>query len=227
MKLPWQKQPEGNEVVVLKGERKKETLTQTAERIIQRRMKKDPDGYGLEAAERIKGIRHEAPKTLSDFMAELRSYKAALREVGLDTEAGNKNVLGQIMEAVAALPKLIQEARQVQSQMQAQGYQVPQSIQQPQLSKPQEKAKSSLEAPLPALVDMLSVTPEEAVEFLKKEPGWLGIFRGKTPGEIIEMIRPFTSHPEHREHVQALISRLESEEGQKWLEQVVKLVKSA
>jgi len=227
MRVPWRKQPEGNEVVVLKGERKKETLIQTAEKILQRKMKRDPDGYGLEAAERIRGIRHEAPKTLSDFMTELRQYKAALREVGLDTEAGNKNVLSQIMEAVAALPKLIQEARQVQSQMQAQGYQLPQSIHQAQLTKPPDKSKASLEAPLPTLVDLMALSPQQAFERLQSEPGWLEILRGRSPEQIVAMIKPFTDHPEHGQHVRLLVEYLESEQGRKWLQCIIALVQNA
>lgn len=41
----WKREPDYDDIEFVKPKRPRETLSQTAEKIIQRRMKADPDGY--------------------------------------------------------------------------------------------------------------------------------------------------------------------------------------
>jgi hypothetical protein len=232
MKLPWQKQ-EPEFFVEERPKKPRETLTQTADKLIQRKMKRDPDGYGLQAAEKIKGINRPEPKTVREFLAELREYRAAMNEAGLEGGAENKGLLQQFLEVLPSLPALLAEARQFQQGM-PQNYQQPppeveekqrEQLQQPKL---QQKPKSEpLAAPLPTLVELMSLTPQEAFEALKSEPGWLGILKDKNPDELVAMIQPLTNHREQGQHVQVLIEYLESENGKNWLEELTNLIKNA
>lgn len=115
MKFPWNK----TEQIYLeeKPKRGRDTLTQTAEKIIQRKMKRDPDGYGLEAAERIKNISREEPKTVADFLRELKEYRAAMKEAGLDGGADKgQGLFAQLLEVLPAIPQILEQLRQAQPQ---------------------------------------------------------------------------------------------------------------
>lgn len=227
MRLPWKKQESEEGVYFVRSKKPKETLAQTADKLIQRRMKKDPDGYGIAAAERIKGIHHEAPKTVKDFLRELKEYREIMSEAGLTEGGGGKSLLREIIEVLPALPQLLQEARQLQQSVPHQQSPVRQIAHQmqPKLQQPEPEPDRE-EVPLMPLISVISLTPEEAFGKLQSEPGWLAVLKSNTPDGIVEMVRPFTNHPEHGGQVQLLIDHLQSEEGKEWLQNIIELVKN-
>jgi len=230
MRLAFWRKDKPDEMYLEPRKRPRETLTQTAERIIQRKMKRDPDGYGLEAAEKLKGMRRDSTNPFEAY----KEIKGMLTELKEETGTGEgKGMLFQILQALPVIPDLLRELRQMQSQ----GIQVgtgqpsPQLIpeqprQQLQQPKPKrEKPKPEAKAPLSSLADVLQLTPSEAYEILKAQPGWIELLKNKSPEEIIEIARQFSSHPQYGGAVLGLIQHLESEEGRQWLSDLIDLVR--
>jgi len=214
MRLPWQRQPEENEVVVLKGEKKRETLTQTAEKILQRQMKKDPSGYGLAIAEKLKGVSKQEPKTVADFLKELREYRAAMREAGLEGGEG-KGLLAQILEALPSLPGLLAEVRQFQAQ--GQDYRTPQQqIGQPKFqqiaqAQIQPEAQPNIsELKLEKLMVLLELTPEQAWNSLKEanEQDWINFLQTTTYEQLAATLDGVAkANPEYADHIKNFLAQ--------------------
>ena len=101
MKFPWDKELPYYEEE--KPKRARETLAQTAEKIIQKKMKSDPE-YGIEAAEKIKNMRHE-DKSLMAQLKELKTLKEALGDFG---EGKDKSIIVTILESISVIPALLQ-----------------------------------------------------------------------------------------------------------------------
>ena len=66
MRWPWSKEEEPVclEEAPLKS-RKKETLSSVSEKLLVRKMKRDPDGFGIEVAMKKMGVSEKQSKSLS------------------------------------------------------------------------------------------------------------------------------------------------------------------
>ena len=193
MRFPWQKREEDQEFYEEEKPKKpRETLTQTADKIIQRKMKQDPDGYGIIASERIKRISHPEPKTIKDWLKELREYKELMTEMGGEGGGGGtfiQNALAILKElpgALAALKQMTPEqmqqiTQQGQVQGQAQQIRLQQAQQQVQIQPPK-----TLELKLDALMPLIELSPEECWQELQNrgEMGWIGYLSATSLEEI-------------------------------------------
>lgn len=190
-RLPWQRQE-----FYLEGEgrplRKKETLKQTAEKIIQRKMKRDADGYGLRAAEKLTGIEKEEGKSLAEQIKTLKEVKNFLKDLG---GGEGKSTFGEIISILPeVMPSVIQLVLGLRGQALPPGQPgqptleegeyvppVPQ-IEQPKPIKPIKPIKPPKppkvikpppvkppQAQLSELLPYLEDTPENAVEALKEQ----------------------------------------------------------
>ena len=111
MRFPWQRREEEFYPEELKP-RKKETLKDTATKIMQRQMKKD-EAYGLKASERILGVADKnESKSLSAQLRELKEVQSALKSVvGAESKSSWVEVIGtsrsgrtELLRAIAEHP---------------------------------------------------------------------------------------------------------------------------
>ena len=228
MKFPWQRNTDEEVYLDEKPKKPKETLSQVAEKILMKKMKADPD-YGLQAAERIKRISHAEPKTIKDFMQELKEYRDIMSEAGMGGEG--KSIIRQILEALPTLPAMFQEANKMRAEMQGQGmtqiFRQPapqiQETQQPQITEVAEEPKQprKLDLKLEGIMDLLVLTPQEAFEELqnRNEVGWinyLGITSFETLVEILE--KTAEEKPEFAENIKEFLIK-----QRHWLEELVEI----
>lgn len=215
-----------------RGKKPKETLTQTAEKLLIRRMKKDPDGYGLQAAERIKNISRAEPKTLGDFLKELREYKSAMREAGLEAEK-TQSIFSEIIQGlIKQAPEIIQVFRQ-NANIQANSEPAlkeasPQELEQPKQLK---SKKPKVVVKMEKIISLMSLSPEEAAAELKQlaidgdQQGqlWLGLLSNLNYEGIVGLLLPMQEKPEYSEYVHRLLSP----DRKEWIEKVLDCAKSA
>jgi len=233
----WKRQ-EPEEYVLEPRKRGRETLAQTAEKIIQRKMKKDPDGYGLEAAEKLKGMRHPEPKTVSDFLRELKEYRQAMREAGLESE-GKENMLSLIVKTAGDIIGPVIQQKMLEAQGTTQVVtEMPPSIEekpkQPSLPQPEPKRQPKQEQPgasLSELVGYLDYEPQDIIADLVERYNnqdtqaalWLGVLGGKSYDEVIALLQPLAGYPEFA----SVVEELMSEDRREWLEKLLELAKQS
>jgi len=211
MKFPWQKAPEF--FIEEKQKKPRETLASVADKLLIRKMKRDPDGYGIEAAKKIKGMRRDESKGVIEQLKEFRELKKVLADLGGEGGGGG----GILQTIIENLPAIIQTLPQAIGAVQ----------QSPQVSSPQPKlVEMPKEEPvnLSDLTQYLDMEPEQAFEELKSRyPQWVSVLKLQSYGGIIKQLEQFRgTKPE----LDSIIDKLASDEGKKWLQMMLKLAKS-
>lgn len=233
MKFPWQKSDEEYYYENEKPKKQKETLAQTADKLIQRQMKKDPGGYGITAAEKIKGIHHGAPKTRSEFLKEMIEEDELKKEAGIGGGGGNKGIVQQFLEALPYLAEAMAQARAMMGGAQSQGLKPTVHIEQAAPVEQIDQGRAQVQAqPSPppkldmnmeTLIPLAALTPEVAWETLQStnEQGWI-LFFSKTSAEQIEiLLADYVKNCEIPEVAEAIDIFLKTQHH--WLQEIVEL----
>lgn len=235
MKLKfWEKDHHGDDAMYYeqRTKRPRETLTQTAEKLIQRKMKKDPDGYGLEAAEKLKGMSKPEPKTVREFLSELREYRSAMKDAGLEGEGGS--ILQTVIKTVAEAMAPVIQHRLMEQQQRPQAAQQQQALGPavPRLQPLQPKAeRQATEAKLEALLPLLELQSGEFVEALSDSAGdgdeqsrlWLFLLANTSYEGLVSGLSPLRANPDYCSY----IDELTSPDRREWLENVITSAKGA
>lgn len=232
MKLPWRKQESENEVYLgEKPKKKKETLVSVAEKILIRKMKQDSE-YGIEIAEKVKRMSRPEPKTVSDFLKELKEYRSVMKEAGLEG-GGDKGMLRQILEVLPSIPALLQEARQLQQSM-PQGMPPPQPAQiyqppvqqiaevQPQIEQ-QKKKSPKFTLKLEEVMDLLMLTPQQAWQTLhdRGEEGWIKYLSTNSFEDLVKALENIADRPEYSQYMNNIKDFLKQQHA--WLQGLVEI----
>lgn len=200
--------------------RQKQTLANVSEKILIRQMKKDPD-YGLKAAERLKGVVREDKKTVADQLREYKELKALLSEFSTGVDGGGKSVLAQLLEMAPVimqnLPQILASVKPDSSQQVLKQPQAQQSLPE---AKPASQQLNEEVVNINDLLPYLDLEPAKVIEQLKAngKDGWLRFLKQTPYEKIIEMLTPWTKHPEFGTLVQQMIS-----DKADWLKELVEL----
>jgi len=208
----WEREPEYYEEPPPK--KKPETLSTLADKLIMKKMKADPDGYGLTAAERIKHISKEESKGIVEQLKEFRELKKVLTDLGGGGEGGSsllKDIISVLPDILQALPQAMGAVKQQLPQIEP--------YEPPKLPKAEQEPVN-----ISDLTKFLDEPPEAVLEQLRQQyPGWIPVLKVQNYAGIMKQLEPFrNSSPE----VQEIIAKLESDAGKEWLKQVLKWVKS-
>lgn len=218
MRLPWKKT--SDEIVFEEKPKKpKETLAQVADKILIRKMKRDPDGYGLQAAERIKNIGKEESKSLAAQLKELRETQRLLHELGSAEGSGSwlKELGIGVAQALAPhIGQVIQNLQNQPQRTQLPSFSVPQIEQGTQASAQERTEKQTL--PFAQLVGILDLEPHEAVAVLAEvNPQWVAFLSTQTYEGLVEILQQVPTTEETKPYIEQLLSK----DRQKWLKAVI------
>lgn len=222
MRLPWKRNTGEVYYEEEKPPKKKETLSQVAEKILMRKMKQDPD-YGLVVAEKIKKIHHEPAKTLKDFLKEIEDYKEIMAEVGGGEGKGSwlrdlAEIMKQLPNAVGVVAQLPQIQAQVRQQQQIQTVQ---QIEEAQSQSTQQK-KRKKEAPpsldFEKIADLLQLEPQQAWEELQNrgETQWVDYLGTTSYEELCGILEKYADHPQYGTYIKEFLNNYS-----RWLEDLV------
>lgn len=231
MRFPWQKQAE--EYLEEEGKvRKKETLKDTATKIMQRQMKKD-QAYGLKASERILGVAEkDENKSLAAQLKEHRELQKTLQDLGggggqgwlKDIGAGMASAimpyLGEILQNLTAKqpqPQLGQQPALQQAQPQVAPQEAPKAEEAPET---EPETQFSLEH----INSVLSLSPKQAVFRLKEyNPEWLTLIAEYDYESFIESVKLW----QKTQLTEPLITELLSHNRREWVEGLISEAKQA
>ena len=216
MRLPWKHKDE--EIVSEPLPRKRETLRQVSEKILIRKMRKDPDGFGIEVAKRVTGAHEPEPRSVMSQLKELKELKSAITELS-DGESGG--IWKDVMSVIATtLPETLKQMQPQQTQQQPVINKPLQQVEYRQIDKP---PKEPPKVSLANLTELIDKTPEDAYQALKGlYPQWIDLLKLMTVDELIAQVRQFQdTTPE----VIDVIEKFESEDGRTWLEKLINLAK--
>lgn len=234
----WETKPEYLEEGEERPKKAKETLKQTAEKLVQRKMKKDPEGYGLVASEKLLNMTKEESKSLASQLKDHRELQKTLQELG---GGGGESWLKQLGEGIASavapyLGEIVQKIAAKQPQLQ-QGRQ-PQLGQQPALQQAQpeatpEEAEAVREEPkadevfIPELERLLELEPEQAAARLQQlNPEWIRFLGTQTHEDLFALLQKLPRNQENEQYIEELLS----EKRRSWLKELInecrKLIKT-
>jgi len=210
-----------------KPTRKKPTLHQVADEILIKEMKRDPTGYGLKAAERLKGI------TKDKAGSGLEELKSLAGGFGIDLKDLGKPKGGSIVETLVgvlpAIPKALEEFRKMQNEAWERQLQqielstgtAPQ-LEQAQRKIDQPKASKVQGISTQTLGELLELEPERAVAALNESnPDWIKFVASQTYDQMIKIFEKIPKSEANAEYLEAILS----EEREDWLKTFIKEAK--
>lgn len=232
----WRTEPEYIEDEEARPKRKAETLKSVSEKLLIRRMKKQPDTFGIEVAQRTMGVsKDEGIAELMKQMRELRKFEGEfgskgggeswLKQLGSGIAEGFAPVVADIIQNIAAKQPKLQPRPQLGQQptlQQGQPEEAPQQQPEPQVE-PQvepEEARFSLEH----INEVLNLSPKQAVIRLEQyNADWLSLLSDHTYETFIEAVRLWPKN----ELTTPLIDELLKETRKEWIEEVLAEAKQA
>lgn len=217
--------------------RKKVTSNQIADEIIVKAMKADPMGYGLDVAERLKGIRKDkGTGGLGEFKEIAETFGINLKDLGKPGKGGG--IGGALLDAVNSVPQALKEWKETQAQawqiqkeqMMLSGKAGVEQIQEPQ--KPQLPPVTPQPVQPPPLVlslsdlirlsEVVDMTPEEAVQTLdddKKGKKILKFVKANSYEKLNAMLKPYVEDSQYGAFVTQVL-----EQKADWFKEVVDIV---
>jgi hypothetical protein len=221
IRWPWRRPEYDEDFPYIPGQRKpkqRETLSQTAERIIQKKMKADPE-YGLRMAEKVKNLTKDE-KSLADQINELKDIQELLSGLGSNEKGGLlRDILGVLPELSRSLPQIIQMSQAQQPLVQRPQPPAQFQIQEPLRPQLTEQPPQTEQVVLGDLIGLLDETPEEAIILVKEQyPTWFNLLKSKSYEDLLSMLEPFKSNPEFGGMLDELLSQKKV-----WLRKVVAL----
>lgn len=245
MKLKfWKREPDYDDIEFMKPKRKKETIGSASDKILIRRMKKQPDGFGLEIAMRHRGLEKEKPQNLKEMMKEQVELRKLTREYfGYEEGQPDSGMLGKLLnsdmakafaEATAQnLAKMMAPQMQKQMQQQEQQAQIAQSqAEQQALAQPEQQQlpQETIRMPkLDELLPYLEEEPQDVISMLKEREDeqarlWLTLLSKSSYRQICQLLRPVQ---EKNPELESLIGDLLHEDREKWWRELLEAAKRA
>ena len=226
----WERPEEYLEETAKPPRAKAQTLKQTAERIVQRKMKKDPEGYGLVASEKLLSMTKEETKSLASQLKEHRELQKTLQDL---SGGGGQGWLKELGSGVAqALAPYLGEIVQNLATKQARGQPLIENREQPRLPKAEsrpevetapevEKAPETEPEPqfsLEHINDVLALSPKQAVVRLEQyNAEWLTLIAEYNYENFLEAVKLWEKTP----LTEPLIKELLSKGRKEWIESVI------
>lgn len=231
MKNPFRRrhpQEVDEEGYYLETPKKKETLMDTANRIIQRKMKKDPDGYGIIASEKLKGISREEPKTMRDFFQELAEYNEMMDGAGLG-RGKDKSMIREFLEALPAVAEILGQIRGGgQGQLPKTVVRVEQPAPSEQIDQGRTKVRSDpqvsqpkLDVKIETLLPLLALDAQTAWDSLRNDnqQGWINYLSTTSLEETEAFMRKYaedSGNPEYIEGIDVFLAQ-----NHQWLQDLI------
>jgi len=202
----------------VKSKKKPETLASVAEKLLIRKMKRDPDDYGLTAAERIKNIGKPEEKSLVGQLKELKQTQDLLRQLGGESGGSWLKEIGKsFAEAIA--PTIGEIIQSKASQLPANRPQLDVGQPEPE-PKPQPQRTEQFE--FTDLVQVMDFEPQDAIgQLAQLNPTWVEMLARSDYSSFISLLEKVPS----AEATDKFLRELLTADRQKWVEALIDAAK--
>ena len=231
VRWPWSKEEIYFEE---KPKKPKETLASVSEKILIRRMKKQPDGFGTDVALRQKGLT-DTKGTLKEQLKELKEFK----ELGVEFFGGGKEGKGGLIDSILNSKFAVRLADGMMTKMEQMAgqlpvpppgqvfltdstgkvYQIPESqAKRLQEAPPEEKEPVTKQIPIKDLVYIFDLEPPAVIAELKSfNPTWIKFIAGQTYADLVKRLQEMPADEELKPYKEQLLSK----ERKEWVKSVI------